>query len=167
MNIHSAIQDAIKKCNLVFFVGAGFSQPLGLPNWTGLVKIISNELKGDYPDDVIINNAEKLLRQRDYTEIDLLDKLKQKGHLSRILAILEKTTGGVDLTKKDLGRHEKIWQITDQVVTTNYDKAFDVVAPGKSPKVIYGDDFHVSQLSGMDGFLFKEHGSIELLAKCG
>jgi len=164
MNIHSAIQDAIKKCNLVFFVGAGFSKPLGLPNWTELVKVITDDLKRDYPNDSFIGNIVNMIQQKYYTEIEALDKLKSK-HLARILTILETTTG-IDLSKKDLSRHEKIWQITDQVVTTNYDKAFDIVAPDKSPKVVYEDDFHVSKLSGMDSFLFKVHGSIEHPAKC-
>jgi len=164
MNIHSVIQDAIKKCNLVFFVGAGFSKPLGLPNWTELVKVITDDLKRDYPNDAFIVNIVDMIRQKYYTEIEALDKLKSK-HLARILTVLNTTTG-IDLSKKDLSRHEKIWQITDQVVTTNYDKAFDIVAPGKSPKVVYEDDFHVSRLSGMDSFLFKVHGSIEHPAKC-
>lgn len=164
MTIHSNIQDAIKRSNLVFFVGSGFSRSLGLPNWTELVGIIADDLKKDYPMDAFISNIVDMIRQKYYTEIEALDKLKPK-HLSRITGALEKHIN-IDLSTKDLSRHEKLWQITTEIVTTNYDKALETVAPEKCRTIVYEDDFHVAQLSGTERFLYKAHGSIERPAEC-
>jgi tetratricopeptide (TPR) repeat protein len=160
MLIHSAIQDAIKRSNLVFFVGAGFSKSLGLPAWMDLVKLVVDDLRRDYG-----NSIDALMDGTNGSAIGMLDALKKNGHHARIVEVMERYIH-VSLERTALRRHEKIWQITDQVITTNYDKAFETVGPAKMKKIVYEDDFHIAQLSGLDHFLFKVHGCIEQPGKC-
>jgi tetratricopeptide (TPR) repeat protein len=165
MQIHSKIAAAVRNCNLVFFIGAGFSKPLGLPNWTDLVKLITTDLVKDYPDDVYIKTAVEQISQKYLTEIEVLDKLKARHHLPRMLEILKEKVD-IDLGTKNLDRHKKLWTITDQVITTNYDKALEHVAPARIDKVVHEDDFHIAQLAHAERFLYKVHGTIEQPAKC-
>jgi tetratricopeptide (TPR) repeat protein len=164
MTIHSSIVNAIKRCNLVFFVGAGFSVPLGLPTWRKLINIITDELKVDYPDRKYIQVISEMIHQGDFTEIEALDKLKEK-HFDKILEITERAIN-ISFEGKDLSRHERLWKITDQIVTTNYDKAFEQVASERIEKVVYKDNFRIARLSGLERFLFKVHGCVERPEEC-
>jgi hypothetical protein len=160
IKIHSTIQDAIKKCNLVFFVGSGFSIPVGLPSWKELVDVIINDLQRDYPGDILLNKLD-IAR---VSEIDILDRLRPK-HFARIVDTLEKSIN-IDLSSKDLALHKKLWKITDQVVTTNYDKILESIKPEICKKVVHDNDFHIAKLSSTESFLFKVHGCITQPDKC-
>jgi tetratricopeptide (TPR) repeat protein len=105
------------------------------------------------------------IREGKLSEINALDKLKEKGHQATVFRVLENKIN-IDFDNRLLKRHEKIWQITDQVITTNYDRAFELHKPDRVKKVIYNDDFHVARLSDLERFLFKIHGCIERPAEC-
>ena len=159
MVIDTEIQDAIKKSNLVFFIGAGFSTKLGLPTWSKFVKLVTEELIKKYPEDNTIAHIARQADKKKISELEALDALNAKYHPA-VLEILGKSLQ-IDFTDKILKNHQKLWQITDQIVTTNYDSALETAAP-KEIEVIVNQDYRgIARLSGLDRFLFKVHGSVK------
>jgi len=165
MRIHTDIEEAIHNNNLVFFVGSGFSKPLGLPAWSDLIKCISEDLEQEGESDEFICNVLKYIQAGNCTEIEALDRLKQYGYKEKIIDILQNQIN-VDLSNRDLTRHQKLWQITSQIITTNYDKAFEQTKPPDVKKIVYDDRFKVANISEEERFLFKVHGCIEDPGRC-
>ena len=48
INISKELEESIVNNNIVIFIGAGCSIPMGFPNWNGLVLEILNKLDEDY-----------------------------------------------------------------------------------------------------------------------
>jgi hypothetical protein len=165
MRINKDIEEAIQNDNLVFFVGSGFSKPLGLPAWPDLIDCISEDLKKAGETDDFICNIVHHIQAGECTEIEALDILKQKGYREKIIDIVQKQID-VDLSCHDLRRHKKLWEITSQIITTNYDKAFEMTKPKVVKKIVYNDQFKVANISEKDRFLFKVHGCISDPGKC-
>lgn len=158
--MHTEIINAIKNNKLVFFIGSGFSRPLGFPDWKRLVQDIIEQLSVDYSS---LSPLSGLLETSLFSEIEILDKLVE--HKARVYNILDKEFSMVDDNSELLKRHKKIGEISSEIITTNYDKALELANPTLK-KVTYNNDFYVANLPHTDGFIFKLHGCIEDPTNC-
>ena len=154
--IDNGIEKAIETDNLVFFIGAGFSTPLGFPNWTDLIIEILNQLDEKYKDFT------PLLKNGIMDEIEVLEKIK--AHRPKVFTVLKEKLK-ITADKKDkLNEHKKLWTITNQIITTNYDKALDEAKCENIAVIPYTNEFEIANLD--KNYLFKLHGDIENSAFC-
>ena len=156
ITIDNEIKKAIETDNLVFFVGAGFSAPLGFPNWTDLIIEILNQLDDKYKYFIPI------LENKVMDKIEVLEKIK--AHKQKVLTVLKEKLK-ITADKKDkLDEHKKLWTITNQIITTNYDKALDEVKCENIEVIPYTNEFEIVNLE--KNYLFKLHGDIANSASC-
>lgn len=159
--INSRIKKAIENNTLVIFVGAGLSKLLDIPNWRELIGKFAENISIDYPEPKYKRIPENLT-DGSYDELHALDLLKT--YTPTLLSILDKHMN-IDLTKKDLSLHKKLWQISHKIITTNYDRALEQ-ADGVVQSYVYDSHFHMAQLAGKPQYLFKLHGCISRPDTC-
>ena len=163
--IHEKIQEAIRNKKLVLFIGSGFSKNIGLPDWRQLIEIISNRLNINYPDEILLQTIHKLVIEGVLTEIEAFDKLAKK-HRTKVKSLLKELID-VDLYEKNLDQHRKLWDISDKIITTNFDKALEISNKKENfLPIIYNEHSSVAQLSNKEYFLFKIHGCISNPEDC-
>ncbi|MCE5221464.1 MAG: SIR2 family protein [Clostridium sp.] len=159
--LHSRIKEAIENDTLVFFIGSGASAPLGFPTWNDLVIEILNKLSNDNPSR---RNLIPVLQDNIFTAIEILEKIKSdKTDIYEI--IKEKFLVNFDITDDKLNRHKKLWEITNKIITTNYDLILESANPKIIPTV-YTQCFEIAQLTKKNEYLLKMHGSIEDVSEC-
>ncbi|MFJ7913762.1 MULTISPECIES: SIR2 family protein [unclassified Lysinibacillus] len=164
--MNSQIIEAIKRDQLVFFIGSGFSLPLEYPDWNGLVENMLEILSKDY---------QQLLPLRDIIKaevplmstIDLLDYLV--NYKDRVYKIMDHEFAAIeDKVKQNphlLKKHEMIGKITSKIITTNYDKSLEQANP-EFKKITYLNQFNIANLHNVNEYIFKIHGCIEDAARC-
>lgn len=164
--MNSQIIDAIKDDKLVFFIGAGFSQPLGYLSWNGLVEKFLRDLSIDYKElapfiDVI--KSEKPVM----STIGILDLLVD--YKARVYKIMDQEFSNIENHVKSspeiLKRHQLISKISSKLVTTNYDKSLEEANPNLR-KFTYSNGFNIANLNNIDKYIFKLHGCIEDASSC-
>lgn len=102
------------------FVGAGASIPLGVPSWKNLVKefYLYSDLTGDFE----IEFSQSKLSLSEYAQ-EIFDKTNNIDSYTNFMSnekiFMPKTTRGSDL-------HESIVRNFHKIITTNYDIAFEV-----------------------------------------
>ncbi|AXG68796.1 TPR repeat protein [Kordia sp. SMS9] len=164
-SFHPEILEAIKKDNLVMFVGAGLSfnlenkQNQKIGDWNNLVLLILNDLKNqNYEDaDLLIPLIGK------FDPIDILDLIEKRETIN-IGVIKNFTKGFFDLKEdNDLSLHDKICKLTNQIITTNYDCAFEEVNPMLRKNIAHTGNRHelVNFTKSTIPTLFKLHGTYE------
>ncbi len=155
------LKNAITKNNLVVFVGAGTSINLENINkqkigtWNDLVKQIviylnqKNSNKYEYLIPLIGN----------YEPIDVLNLIEKNKDIEK-RDIYDFLKDYLDLGDNDLDLHKKIIQLSNIIVTTNYDTAFENCSNELSKRVAYkGKDFELATHKEVDKpLLFKLHG---------
>ncbi|MFA6196663.1 MAG: tetratricopeptide repeat protein [Sulfurimonas sp.] len=156
ITVDNDIKKAIENDDLVFFVGAGFSTPLGFPNWTDLIIEILNQLDNKYKHFIPI------LENKVMDEIEVLEKIK--AHRPKIFAVLKEKLRIIGDKKDKLDEHKKLWTITNQIITTNYDKALDEAKCENIAVIPYTNKFETANLE--KNYLFKLHGDIDNSAFC-
>lgn len=159
VNLTNEIKKAIEDNTLVFFIGSGTSIPLGFPDWNNLIIEILNRLSYDDPD---LKDFIPLLSKNRMTAIEVLEKIK--NNKKEIYEIMQKRFL-VSVEDKKLNIHKKLWQITDKIITTNYDTALES-ANSKITPTVYTYSFETSQLTKKSEYLLKLHGSIEDANQC-
>src|SRR5690606_32621923 len=112
MNIEQKIKDAILQNNLVIFAGSGLSNNFNLPSWNNLVVEVINKI-----NKKAFNTLLPVLEMGIMQPIEVLEKIKSehtivKSYIKDNFNI--KSSNNFDL-------HEKIIDLTGQVITTNYD----------------------------------------------
>ncbi len=154
MIIPRSICRAIKSNQLVVFVGSGLSSKFGLPNWSSMVKTIIEESDSDQFRTLI-----PVLEKNVMSPIDILELLKSKhgeikGYIKRNFHLEESS----DL---DLSLHKDILTLTgSQIITTNYDNAFELADDGNIVPTSYTSEFNVSEINKNETkYIFKLHGS--------
>ncbi|WP_299766825.1 SIR2 family protein [uncultured Dokdonia sp.] len=162
------IKEAIADDSLILFVGAGMSIPLGIPNWNNLIIKILEELYKEYGDKSLVNFKHNidLLESNSISVFDVLQQIEDRGHRPEAEKILYSVINKVEYPEDKLERHKKLWQISDKIITTNYDTALEAVLPkGIKP---YTHDNQFQQKLGIKGnpFLYKMHGDISDPTKC-
>ncbi|WP_341280195.1 SIR2 family protein [Paenibacillus sp. FSL H8-0537] len=159
MNINPQIIDAIQKNKLVFFIGSGFSKPLGFPNWSELIVEFLKDLSQYDPK---YNQMIEVLKNKFFTEIEVLEKIKDKKR--EIFGVLNRVFDGQFSDLSKLSAHEKIGKISEKIITTNYDRALETATGFK--KIQFDNNYHIANLSNLSNYIFKLHGCIEDPGKC-
>ncbi|MGP3308439.1 tetratricopeptide repeat protein [Porphyromonas endodontalis] len=164
VNIPPGLREAIKADELVLFVGAGLSWDFKnkknetLEGWTKMASSITSYLcnNGHIPEN---------LKQA----CDTLGEIKT-------LEILEEREIGIGEVgpfirdyftlgdSNDFSLQKKLFELSTKIITTNYDRAFEVAVPQlQSQKAYKGKDYELNGLKKDPVFLFKLHGCIEHL----
>ena len=164
VNIPTGLREAIKADELVLFVGAGLSWNFKnkgnetLEGWTKMASSITSYL---CDNDHIPEN----LKQACDTlgEIKTLEILEEREIGRREVGEFVKdyfTLG----EGNDFSLHQKLFELSTKIITTNYDKAFEMAVPQlQSQKAYKGKDYELNGLKKDSVFLFKLHGCIEHL----
>ena len=164
VNIPTGLREAIKADELVLFVGAGLSWNFKnkknetLEGWTKMASSITSYL---CDNDHIPEN----LKQACDTlgEIKTLEILEEREIGRREVGEFVKdyfTLG----EGNDFSLHQKLFELSTKIITTNYDKAFEIAVPQlQSQKAYKGKDYELNGLKKDSVFLFKLHGCIEHL----
>ncbi|MFV8375876.1 SIR2 family protein [Flavobacterium sp. GSP11] len=171
LNIHPKIEDAIKKNNLVFFVGAGCSIPLGFPSWKNLIKGILSDLDNKYGE--ISSTNFKYITNKINNNTDLFYALSEIENNS-LHGTTYKTkskefvNNQIDSISKNLPKessvHKLLWEISEKIITTNYDKALEEYKPETISANIFDNTNAFQGLKSQSNeaqFLYKIHGDYE------
>lgn len=139
LNIGKDLKEAIKKNKIIFFIGSGFSSCFKFPDWNQLIIDIVNELGDD-----------KITWIADGVKVGNLPPIKALSFLTeyepKIRAYIKENFKMDDERKKKLDNHKRVWEITNKIITTNYDKALED--------------------ANEESYLLKLHGSVANASKC-
>ncbi|MGE7837597.1 SIR2 family protein [Viridibacillus arvi] len=164
--MNSQIIEAIESDKLVFFIGSGFSLPLGYSDWNGLVVNILEILSKDYEDLAPFKDIMKQEKPK-MTTINVLDFLVD--HKDRVYNIMNDEFSNIENKLKQnpdlLKRHKMIGNITSKIITTNYDNSLEQANP-ELKKITYSNRFKTANLYNTNEYIFKLHGCIEDAASC-
>lgn len=126
------------------FVGAGLSTKFNLPSWTKLVEeIINTSDKSEYKDFLPILNSGLM------KPIDILEIMQSEHH-----AIKKYIFDNFKISEGDFGIHSNMLQLCGQIITTNYDNAFEMASKNKIVPAIYTSDYNVSEINKSKGPIF-------------
>jgi tetratricopeptide (TPR) repeat protein len=166
------LQEAIKNNNLVFFVGAGFSMPLGFPSWQKLIEDILLELIEKYGDtsDTNFQNILNGVQSGTKSLFEALNKIENDNDHGPIYKKKAKeiVNARIEKSSKNFSdnspSHSILWEISKKIITTNYDKALEKYKPESENLKIFDNTnaFQIlkSQLTEAE-FLYKIHGDNE------
>lgn len=164
IEIPPGLREAIKADELVLFVGAGLSWNFKnkknetLEGWTKMASSITSYLcdNGHIPEN---------LKQACDTlgEIKTLEILEEReigiGEVGPFIRDYFTLGGG-----NDFSLQKKLFELSTKIITTNYDRAFEIAVPQlQSQKAYKGKDYELNGLKKDSVFLFKLHGCIEHL----
>lgn len=159
MEIPKEIQDAIKQNKLVIFVGAGLSIKFNLPTWKKLVTDVINETnKNEYKAYLPLLE----LGEVGMSPIEVIEKLKNEHTI-----ISKYIKSNFKIEKGDFLLHKKIFDLTGQIITTNYDNAFELASNNCVIPATYTSEFNISEIGkNNEPYIFKLHGSYTESDKC-
>jgi tetratricopeptide (TPR) repeat protein/NAD-dependent SIR2 family protein deacetylase len=164
--MNKEIKKAIEEDNLVLFVGAGMSMPLGFPDWKNLIKEILQKLKVDFDKKIPIAFDHYIDNIDNLDLFEILDELELKKVNKEVKNILYQEISKIKLEQKDLNRHKKLWSISNKIITSNYDKALDIAKPQQVEVFENENTFQQSKSIKGSPFLYKIHGDITDAPKC-
>ena len=163
MEFSQKLIEAIHEDKLIIWVGSGYSQSLGFPKWNGFIKRIAEIAFADNPArlEEFIKDLEEKQENIQLSPIEILEQLVfQKD---KIFASLPDIFKLPDLEDSDPAwlPFQRIWAISNKVITTNYDLALDENKPHSIDKVVYHNKYQLKYLLESDKFLFKLHGCVQ------
>jgi tetratricopeptide (TPR) repeat protein len=154
--MNEEIKKAIQEDNLILFVGAGMSMPFGFPNWTSLILDILKELKkgGKSPVDFqyYIDQGKSL------NVFKVLKDLETHGFKKKVKEKLYEKIKSVNIENEDYKKIEKLWKISEKIITTNYDKVLEKQKPSHIDSFINSNSFQQVKSLKENPFLYKIHG---------
>ena len=162
IEIPPGLGEAIKADELVLFVGAGLSWNFKnkknetLEGWTKMASSITSYLKEKH------RITEDVKQSCDKKEpIDALKEIEDSGVNKRIVGEFVKdyfTLG----EGNDYSLHQNLFELSTKIITTNYDRAFEMAVPRLQEIRAYrGKNYELNRLKKDSVFLFKLHGCIE------
>jgi len=155
MAIPKKIKSAIENNKLVIFAGSGLSSRFKLPSWKKLVIDIINEI-----DDEKYKSFISILNNAVMQPSEVLDILKTEHH--EIHRYIKKE---FNIEKSESNLHKEILDLTSQVITTNYDNAFE-----NNSNIIptnYTSTFNISEINKFETpYILKLHGSFNEPDNC-
>jgi tetratricopeptide (TPR) repeat protein len=158
--IYKELLEAMDKGCLVVFCGSGTSSSLGLPTWKGLVMEVIDQIGADKPEFLPLKD---LLTSDILSPLLILDLLEDEYRPLITEVLSEK----IDQLDKYLPYtlQKKLFKISEKIITTNYDKAFENAVD--IPNVILNDGrFKLAKIADHKRFLFKLHGDIDNPEDC-
>jgi ribosomal protein S25 len=158
MKIEQKIKDAILQNNLVIFAGSGLSSKFNLPSWNKLVVDVINQI-----DKKEFKTLLPVLEMGLMQPIEVLQKIK-----SEHTTIKSYIKSNFNISSSaDFDFHKKIIELTGQVITTNYDNAFENASNNSITPSSYTDPFNINEI-GKNGkpYIFKLHGSYNEPSNC-
>ena len=161
-NIPHGLKEAIEKDELVLFIGAGLSWDLKntegktLGGWKEMVSSILSFLK-----DKEYITAEEQQSYDKLEPIGALKKLEDKGISRREIGDFLKRYFTLEKAQ-EFPKHQKAFRLSTKIITTNYDRAFEIAFPElQEIKAYKTKDYELNKLKKDPIFLFKLHGCIE------
>ena len=158
----------IKDGSLILWVGSGYSRRLGFPDWKGLIKKLGEE---HYKEDKdCLNNFLEKLDKPNCNLLELLESLNDKENrnvlLGRLTEIFKLPHENIHDSRYNPFR--KLWEITDKIITTNYDLALDITKKGEDCRTILWnrEKDYSTIIENRAKYLFKLHGSIKYSESC-
>lgn len=158
------LKEAIEKNNLVLFSGAGTSINLinthddTLGNWNELVgKIIAHLAERGHD----VRHLENALRVDPAIKVlEFLEDFSRDIDKNEIYEFIDKHLI-LDESKCDFSLHKLLHQLSSKIITTNYDKAFEIANPSlvdSNRIIIRGNSAKIERLKHEDEYLLKIHG---------
>ena len=162
VNIPTGLREAIKADELVLFVGAGLSWNFKnkknetLEGWTKMASSITSHLKEKR------RITEEVKQSCDKKEpIDALKEIEDNGVNKGIVGSFVKDYFSLG-EENNYSFQQKLFELSTKIITTNYDRAFEIAIPLLQEKKAYrGKDYELNRLKKDSIFLFKLHGCIE------
>ncbi len=162
--IPKELEEAVCKNEFIIFVGAGLSYNLvnikkeALKGWSNLVRQILLHLKEEgHEVDVLIPLVDQ------FEPIKILDLIECKPSIpkSKISAFIKDFLDLDDENNFDL--HRKLYQLSNKIITTNYDTAFEKAVPQlRKNKAYKGKNYELTTHKNANSpLLFKLHGCFE------
>lgn len=157
--------NAIKEDNLILFVGAGASfqlknsNGLSLGGWDDLVmKILINLEKDGYN----IKHLKELALQKIYEPIVILDLVEKDSDINSKDIITAVKEYYILSNDNDYSLHNNLLKLSQKIITTNYDEAFESVEPNLNRNTAtLGKDYELANLYKANSpVLLKLHGCI-------
>ncbi|MGS2751315.1 SIR2 family protein [Bacillus zanthoxyli] len=153
IHIPNSITEAALENRLIFFIGAGFSKDFGYPDWEGLVKKFLQQI---ILDDPAVEPFLTLLEAKKMELLDVLDYIKEEKNIIRDII---KDEFKYDDTKASLlSKHKKLFEISQKVITTNYDKLLENAGGNSVELIVHTNSHMVAKLSTLDSYIYKIHG---------
>lgn len=162
IEIPPGLREAIKADELVLFVGAGLSWNFKnkknetLEGWTKMASSITSYLKEKHR---ITEDVKEFCDKKE--PIDALKEIEDSGVNKRIVGEFVKdyfTLG----EGNDYSLHQNLFELSTKIITTNYDRAFEMAVPKlQEIKAYRGKNYELNRLKKDPVFLFKLHGCIE------
>jgi tetratricopeptide (TPR) repeat protein len=156
------IKEAIQKDSLVIFVGAGMSIPLKFPNWTNLVLNILEKIN----EKSKFHFAHYIEQGKSIDVFETLNELEHHGYNSKVKNALYEEIKKIEFNESNLDKHKKLWEISEKIITTNYDRLLEEVKPKRVETYSNGNEFQQSKSIQGSPFLYKIHGDIGNPDKC-
>lgn len=173
IHIHPELRKAVEEDNLVLFIGAGlsynFKNKAGeeLKGWNNLVKSIKSFLKGKGKEEVTENeerwfNLDSLSVDKEPIYVlDWIEKENKKYLDNKIKGFVSDFFALSD--DNDFSLYKKLFELSDIIVTTNYDDAIKKANIGLDYIEAYRKKDRELAMHRKKGtkLLFKLHGSID------
>lgn len=156
MQIDKTLKEAIINNNLVVFAGAGVTMYLDMPNWKDLAIEAIRYLSENEENMCLINEL-----QAGVEPIRIFDRL-EKSYKSEIKRYISQKFRISNSNTFQL--HKRILRLTSQIVTTNYDDAFELAYIQMYNETIPNisiqnrDRQNLADLLKSQEFIFKIHG---------
>lgn len=150
MEIPKKIQEAIKNNRLVIFAGSGLSTKFNLPSWKQLVVDVIAEIgKQDY--NVLLPVLEVNLMN----PAEVLEKLKPEHN-----TIKKYIKNNFQTAETNSSLHKNILELSGQIITTNFDNAFEIASNNSITPAVYTSEFNISEINkSNEKYIFKLHGT--------
>ncbi len=158
--MHKDLKDAIAKDNLVLFVGAGMSMPLGFPSWNDLMIKILEKLEEEYKGNSPIDFSYYIKQGSELDILKTLSKLEAEDFKPRVKEILYDELTNLKYPEEKLENHRKLWKISSKIITTNYDKVLEKVKPKNIEPYSNNNIFQQGRSLQGNPYLYKIHGNI-------
>lgn len=160
--VNPQLKDAIANDKLIIFAGAGISSNFNLPNWNDLIVQIINHL-----EELNLNQSDEglscfvtLMKKKWLVPLQILNMLQKKYEVEIIEFVRKKLK---IVGNHDFSLHRKIIELSEKIITTNYDKAFERASEGVLDAFTHNSKFNIGQLQKRTGFIFKIHGDVDEL----
>lgn len=153
------LKEDIKKQRVVILAGAGVSRYVHYPDWRELIVEIYRRVS-EYADQRYESLIEPI-RSGALSISNALDTIKQFDPIAREVL---KEKFSIVPPSAELYIHKKITNVSRRIITTNYDKLFEI-ATGIDD-ICPNYNYELAKLTDYEEYIFKVHGTVDNVADC-